>query len=264
MGDTNKFKKRVILVAIMIGICSFGVSYSAWADTDMATQTDDFMIHLNTNNVAEELEATIINTGNVINISGMESFEMSDLLSGEASIIIDYRLEDVDLKNDLQQFVKGNYDLGMIPFKLSMEEPYPFWKVFNNNGSWGIGVPNIGIPSVIYKLLPVSLLELHGYNNITFNKGGVVRGTITIKQIISHTYIVPEIKLSELGFSKAINQKVNANEVESSRMEIMANYSFNVPFLCSNSLQVQGDATLRMYVNVIHDITSSGVAKEKN
>lgn len=255
MRDTNKFKKRVILAAIMIGISSFGFSYSAWADTNAVIQSDDFKIDLNTKNVAEELDATIINTGNIINISGMESFEMSELLSGEASISINYRLEDVNFKNDLQQVVKGKYDLGIIPFQLSVEEPYPFWKINNNNGSWGIGVPNIGIPSAIYELLPGSLGELHGYNNITYYKNGVVKGTITIKQLVPGTYVVPEIKLSELGLSKDTNKKIIANKVESSRMEIMANYKFNIPFICSSSLQVQGNATLRMYVNVIHDVT---------
>ena len=255
MKDTKRFKKRVILAAIMIGICSFGASNSAWADTDPVIQTDDFKIYLDTKDAKVELDATLMNTGNVLNISGMESFEMSKLLSGEASISIDYRLEGVDLENDSQQVAKGIHDLGIIPFQLSVEDPDPFWKINNNNGSWGIGVPNIGIPSVIYELLPGSLGELQGYNNITSYKNGVVKGTITIKQLVPGSDVIPEIKLSELGLSQGINKKIIANKVESSRMEIMANYNFNIPFISSSSLQVQGIATLRMYVNVIHDAT---------
>lgn len=291
MRYKNRYQKWILLCAALVGMSRLGVSYAAWDHRNpilqkIATQTtnvifaseyeDDTKVKLvynttdteNTKNTAfnesadTELDATITYTGKTLNISGMEAFAMSDLLSGEASLTIDYRLVNSELHYGLLQVEAGTYDLGVISLQLSIQAPY--WRLCNGNGSWGVGVPEIeNIPFAVYELLPGNLGELHGINTIHSCENGVVKGSIGIVQLIPSEYEVPAIKLSSLELSDEINQAIVANQEISSNLEIMTNYNFSIPFeleqeesiVYTNPMQMQGQATLRMYATVIHDIT---------
>ncbi len=267
--------KLFLLGIFVIGISSIGVNYTALASSNLIVTNetinnidfnfeseyeDDFKVKFHNNTVnkqetSEELEATIDNSEKILNITGMEAVDKSDLLSGERSIQIDYRLAATDLDNGVLLVGGEVYDLGIIPFVLSKDEPY--WKICNQNGSWGIGVPEIGIPKVVYELLPDSLGELHGYNTFTSYEDGVVKGTLTIKQLVPDKNTSPKINLTGLKLSDELNLEIVANELSSSTLVIMANYNFVVPF----ALEVKGKATLIMYATVNHDI--SGTIKDE-
>jgi len=268
----NIFKKLVLIFATVIGISSLGVSSETSSQSEQElekvttcamdyispSENEDYYFKLslldntagakNAASTVAELDATITKTGNTLYLSGMEPIAMSKLQSGDTSISMEYRFLDTDIPSDLLLDSEGTQDLGMIPFELSVDEPY--WRISNINGQWGIGNIETAITSVVYELLPKNLGEMHGYNNITPYKKEAKIGTITIKQLVPITKGITEINLSSLGLSEEINQKIIANDVKSSSLEIMANYNFSVPF----SLQVQGKATLIMYVNVIHDV----------
>jgi len=265
------YKKCILIFATVIGISSLGVNSATSIDSNQglhnvttkdkeyifASEYEDyFKLSLvdnstdktNTASTAAQLDVTITNIENTLFLSGMEPFAMSELLSGVVSLSMEYKLVDFDLQNGLLLDTDEAQDLGNIPFQLSVEEPY--WRISNKNGQWGIGNTETLIPNVVSELLPKSLVELRGYNNISSYKNGVAIGTISIKQLVPIMNEVPEINLSSLGLSEEINQKIIANDVKSSSLEIMANYNFRVSF----GIQVQGVATVRMYVNVIHDL----------
>jgi hypothetical protein len=249
MRHKGNYKKWVLLCATTIGISSLGVSYAAWSNSNVmignvTTKTMDFLFSTEeefkiklVNNAAftrgesasEDLDAIVTSTGKTLTISGMEAVDMSKLVSGEASITIDYSLKAADSKNGLISVADGMYDLGTIPFELSSDKTY--WKIWNDNGSWGSGDPELMIPEAAFELLPKSLGDLHGYNSITANKNGVIKGTITIKQLTPSITVIPTIKLTSLKLSDEMNQQIAANELDTSNLEIKANYNFSVPFI---------------------------------
>ncbi len=296
MRDTDIIHNWIILFVIGLGMCSLCVGYAASADTGAGKGTgikvlgyaftkeyeDDFSIKLRSDlakdNTADStsgvnpLEAFIEYNYKTLNISGVESFGLRDFINGKVNLAIDYRMirdKDRDGAGDAQT---GTYDLGNIPFFLSGDKPY--WRLVNRNGAWGIGIPELGIPEEIFKLIPENLTGLSGYNNIRIDPKGVVKGTITIGRFPSVSGAVPEINLSSLKLSDAMNREIMANREEYSILEIMANYYFSVPFgldretsdtlldpagavnyiLLAEFPQVQGKVTLKTQVKVIHEI----------
>lgn len=197
-----------------------------------AEYDDDFSIYLDYADKSEKLDAIIENNGKSLTVSGMEAIDMNKLISGEAGIRIEYRLQASDLEDGLPTVADETYDLGVIPFQLSAEDPY--WKICNENGCWGIGEPELNlqeieIPEAVFDLLPESLGNLHGYNHVTSSENDVVKGTVTIKQLEPCTVINPTIDLTSLKLSDEVNREIAANDLESSNLEIMANYNFSIP-----------------------------------
>lgn len=251
MRRKDKYIKWILLCVAAIGISSLGASYAAWSNSNVmignvTTKTMDFLFSTEAedgfkvklvNNAAftrgesasVELDAIVKSTGKTLTISGMEAVDMSELLSGEASISIEYGLKAADEKNGLKSVADGTYDLGIIPFKLSEDKTY--WKICSGNESWGSGDPELMIPDVAYKLLPTDLGELHGYNTITVNENGVIEGTITIKQLEPVISVLPTINLTELKLTDEMNQQITANGLETINLIIEANYNFSVPFV---------------------------------
>lgn len=243
----TKKRKWMIAGVVVLGVLSLGTSYAAWANAHSIVHAvntknfdfkffgeydDDFSIYLDYVDKSEKLDAIIDNSGKSLTVSGMEAVDMDKLISGEASIRIEYRLQASDLEDGLLSAADETYDLGVIPFQLSAENPY--WKICNENGSWGIGEPElkleeIEIPEAVFDLLPESLGELHGYNHVTSSETDIVRGTVTIKQLEPCPVVKPTIDLTSLKLSDELNLKIAANDLESSDLEIMANYNFTIP-----------------------------------
>lgn len=243
-----KRKKWIIAGIVVIGILSLGTSYGAWANAHTIVHNvntkalnflfsseyeDDFSILLDYADKSEKLDAIITNSGKTLKVSGMEAVDMDEILSGEASIRIEYRMEASDYQKGLLSTADEVYDLGIIPFELSLDEPY--WKICNQYGSWGIGEPNIGIPPAVVDLLPESLGDLHGYNSVVSNNNGIVHGTITIRQLNPDKVEEPVIDLTSLKLSDEINLEIADNELESSELEIKANYNFSIPLVIEQS-----------------------------
>jgi hypothetical protein len=236
----------------MIGLCGMGTSYASWVNAHSIVQNmstkkmdfmftsgydDDFSIKLDYNPEAvtgsaitsEKLDAMVKNTGKTLTVSGMEPVDMKKLLSGEAFLNIEYQLKTSDINNGLLSVADGTYDLGVIPFKLSVDEPY--WKICNENGNWGVGETEDSIPKAAYDLIPESLGELHGYNTVKSNQNGIVLGSILIKQLKPVTIVNPTIDLTSLKLSDEMNLEIAPNQTGTSNLEIMANYNFNIFFI---------------------------------
>ena len=241
-------KKWVIAGILVIGILGLGTSYGAWANAHTIVNQvntkvldfifsleyeDDFSIWLEYADKSEKLDAIISNSGKRLEVSGMEAVDMDQFLSGVASIRIDYRLEASDHQKGLLDIADETYDLGAIPFELSIDEPY--WKICNQYGSWGIGKADIGTPAAVVELLPESLGELHGYNRVVSHSNGIVRGTITIQQLNPGIVEKPEIDLTSFNFSDEMNLEIADNELESSDLEVVANYNFSIPLAIDQS-----------------------------
>lgn len=300
MKCNNLIHNWIILFVVGLSMCSLCISYAATVDTKTANDIkiqnlnftfpeeykNDFLIKLitnadNENNISDlkhnkrqvtPLDAFMEYNDKTLNISGVEAFVLEDLQNGKVSLAIDYLMLHGKKQDKAANVSIGIYGLGNIPFFLSLDEPY--WRLSNSQGVWGIGIPDIGIPDEIYKLIPENLSDLYGYNTITSYNNGVVKGSITIGKFITGMSKTPEINLSSLGLSNEINQEIIANKEESSTLEIMANYYFSVPFglnketseeileptqaisydVLTNRPKVQGKITLKSYIKVIHDI----------
>ncbi len=244
----RKSEKRILLGMTMFGILGLSLSYSSWANAyeivhNVSTRAfnflfaseyeDDFKIMIDYGDRSERLDAFITNTGKTLNVSGMEPVEMDKILSGEADIRIEYRLEAADLEKGLLSVAEESYDLGIIPFTISAEDPY--WKICNSNGSWGIGEPETEVPEAVIDLLPKSLGELHGYHTLVSRENGMIKGTITIRQTKPCTSTAPEIDLTSLKLPDELNRQIAANDLESSKLVIMANYNFSIPLILEQS-----------------------------
>ncbi|MGB8454829.1 MAG: hypothetical protein WCD89_21185 [Anaerocolumna sp.] len=298
MKRNNIIHNWIVLLILGFSMCSLCVCYAAVVDTGTVTNKkseamdfifskeyeDDFKVKLiadsaygnsfdliHSKNTSSPLEAYMDYNHMILNISGVEAFDLTDFVNGNVNLAIDYRMIEDKNSNGTNVLV-GVYDLGNIPFFLSGDDPY--WRIGNNNGVWGIGIPDIGIPDEVYKLTPENLTGFCGYNTITTYKQRVLKGTITIGKFLSCQDNTIDINLSSLGLSDEINRKIIANGEKSSTLEIMANYYFSIPFevnqetsediagssgaisydLLSNHPRVQGKITLKKRIKVIHDM----------
>lgn len=220
------------------------------------------------------LEAFMEYSDKTLSISGTEAFNMEKFLSGSARISISYRMEEDSFGAEPRKAGEEIYDLGNVPFFLTGEEPY--WRIANKNGSWGTGVPDIGIPDEVYRLLPQNITGLLGYNTVTSFTDGVLKGSVTIGQFLSRSLKLKSrvINLSSLKLPKGMNEEILAGGETGSILEIMANYYFSVPLILNqeenqeikqpsledsynllrNCPGIQGKITLRMYVQVLNDM----------
>ncbi|GEM_PF-3571648 len=300
MKENTIVHNWTILFAIGLSMCSLGVSYAAAVDAgdvvNKISKTPDFIFTkeyeddlkiyllegtIDENNMllpvckdtVQPLEAYSEHNYKTLNISGAEAFNLSDFTGGKVSFAVNYRMTGNKNREEASEAGTGVCDLGNIPFFFSGEEPY--WRLGNHNGAWGIGTPDIGIPRKIYELLPDYIADLHGFNTITSYKNGMVRGTVTIGKLLSHTAETAEINLSSLELPDKINRGIIANGEKSSALEIMADYYFSAPLalnpktdedipavsdkavfsdLFTDRLRIQGKITLKIRVKVIHDI----------
>lgn len=302
MKGRNIFHNWITILVVGLFMCSLYVSYAAAVVTDPVRKDqsegtaftfmedhEDFKLEITSDTVKTDntdekekhksssvLDAFLEYNKRTLNINGTEALNMEDFLDGSVSLGVSYGLRadsTIDITEDIS---RGVCDLGNIPFFLSGDEPY--WRIANKNGAWGIGIPDVGIPDEIYKLIPENINGLLGYNTIKYCENGVIRGTVSIGSFLSEDTKSPVINLSSLGLSGEMNQEIIAKNEKSSTLEILANYYFGVPVILDQKTseaflrptkaldydlltslpQIQGKITLRIRVKVLHDIQPSG------
>ena len=299
MKGRNIFHNWITLLVAGLFMCSLYVSYAAAVVTDPVRKDQsegtaftfmesqkDFKLKITSDTVktdntdekekhktSRELDAFLEYSKRTLNINGTEALNMGDFLDGTVSLGVSYGLRAESA--GAEDISRGVCDLGNIPFFLSGDEPY--WRIANKNGAWGIGIPDIGIPQEIYKLIPENINGLLGYNTLKSYENGVIRGTVSIGNFLSEHTKSPVINLSSLSLSGKINQEIIASNEKSSTLEILANYYFSVPVILDQKTseaflrpmkaldydlftslpQIQGKITLRIHVKVLHDIQPS-------
>jgi len=275
IGKSNT--KWVLICAAMISICSLGIGYANWTDSNrisshVTTSILDFifkadnengfkvkLIH-NDSNAEDELLAGITYTDKLLNITGIDTSAMCQLLSGAANIQIDYRMVASDLQNGLLQVAEGTYDLGLIPLQLSSASI----SISSGSRSWVIAVPE-----VLQKFIPAKIEGLHGCNNVISHIDGVVTGSIIINKLIPEAAVatnfnvanatdvtavtdvtaISDITLSSLQLSDEINQEIiridigiskeEPTELESTSLESINSESTDSESIISKSIDLE-------------------------
>lgn len=268
----------VILLITGLSLCCLGIGYAVRADADPVKEhmppapsfifskdsDQDFNLRLVYNLAGEKsasdtvskiekngsLDAYMNYDSKTLGISGAEAFDLTDFINGLVSLAIDYRMTKDEPGQNTSQVTPGVYDLGNIPLFLTREAPY--WRIVNKGGAWGVGLPDIGVPDAIYKLMPENISGILGYNTITSYSKGVLKGTVSIgnyslredhasegqatpQENLSFGYDLQtlkktqEINLSSLGLPEKINQEILSSGQKASFLEVVANYYFSVP-----------------------------------
>lgn len=279
----NKLRYQLpLILTIALSVCSLSVSaarhqdtrtpdfiFSSHEDTDISLKIKD----MNTGR-EEQLETQITYTDKILEVTGLEPFSLEKLQNGTAGLEIYYSLaESHTEEKPINSYEKTEnreriVEIGEIPLTLSEDEPY--WRICNENGSWGIGIRGIGIPEVIYQLLPENINGIKGisYNGIQTQENIKYNGNYKNKIVLLKETPVEEkqsILLTDLQLPENIIRQITADKVYQSKLEIMANYTFKIKVPskdinmdlnnCSeNSLWIKGKVTIRYAVDINHDI----------
>jgi len=271
-----------LILTIALSVCSSSVSAAGHQDTETPDfifsyhEDEDFALKIKNMNTGkeEQLDTQITYTDKVLKITGLEPFSLEKLQNGTTDLEIYYTLADTHAgEKTIDSFEKlenreSIAEIGEVPLTLSEDEPY--WRVCNENGSWGIGIRGIGIPEVIYQLLPENMNCLKGisYNGMQSQESLKDNGKYKNKIVL--TQQTPEEKqsvfLTDLKLPENIMEQITANKINQSKLEIMANYNFKIkipskdrntnlnPNEIENSLWINGKVTIRYTVDVKHDI----------
>ena len=293
----NRIRHQVLplILTIALSVCSTSVSAARHQDTkapDFIFSSDedaDFalnIINMNTGE-GEQLETQITYTDKILKITGLEPFSLEELQNGAAGLEIYYSFAQSNpaclLRKDLlipsldekkktscirSENRESSTNIGEVVLTLSEDDPY--WRISNENGSWGIGIRDIGVPEVIYELLPDKVYGLEGINyscNQT-RKGTINNSDWKGKIVLIQNVPIEEEKiilLTDLQLPKNIMKQITANKVSKSNLEIMANYTFKIKIPLDgtstnsynykkDSLWIEGKITIRYTVEVKHDI----------
>lgn len=220
-----------------------------------------------------KLESFITYTKDSITFAGTEGFSFHDLISGNANIRIEYKLKSLvkpstyQINNTYQKkhlyhvedTLSENLEIYLETISFALEEDNLYWRISNQNGSWGIGIPDLETPRKIIKLIPKVIDNLHGYNRFVYDENGNIVANLVIEQKCLATD-VEEVKLSELELPPEINKMLTANHAMTSKLEIVTTYKFDIPFSTKNNVKskvendksINGTITLRILFDVIH------------
>lgn len=280
-------KKLIFIIVIIMSINGLYICHAASYEKNLPTQEqvtkvagmnfsseyeDDLMVMTlpidadtddeSFNKLEYKLDSFIKNTGNSINISGVDSIDANELLNGQVLLRINYKIEILDSCKDILQVKLGEYDLGRILFRRDLNKQEPFWRICNSNGSWGLG-SDIITPDIIYQLIPRKIKVLYGYNTISSYEKGIITGFISIKVIESDQYKNTTISLDDLNLEPKMKDEIMANIVDLSSLEIMTNYNFKIPIYWSKIINTKESETevITMQVKLPMRFYSSVVAK---
>jgi len=273
----NKIRYQVLplILTIALSVCSTSVSAARHQDTktpDFIFSSDedaDFaldIIDMNTGD-GEQLETQITYTDKILKITGLEPFSLEELQNGAAGLEINYSFAQLSPEENQKDSCirsenkEGSTNIGEVVLTLSEDEPY--WRICNENGSWGIGIRDIGVPEVIYELLPDKVYGLEGinYSCIQTRKGTMNNSNYKSKIVLIQNTPIEEEKtilLTDLQLPKNIIKQITANKVNKSNLEIMTNYTFKIKIPLDgtstnckkNSLWIEGKITIRYTVEV--------------
>lgn len=278
----NKIRYQVLplILTIALSACSFSVSAARHQDT----RTPDFIFSSNEDaDIAlkikdmntgreDQLETQITYTDKTLEITGLEPFSLEKLQNGTTGLEIYYNLIDSHTEEkpiDSYGKIENREDISEIgEVILTLSEDEPYWRICNENGSWGIGIRGIGIPEVIYQLLPENVNSLKGINYRGIQTEKNLRSNNNYKSkivLIQQTPVdkTKSISLRDLQLPADIIRQITANNNYQSNLEIMANYTFkikvpskdiNTDLNKGNSLWIKGKVTIRYAVDVKHDI----------
>lgn len=269
-----------LILTIALSVCSTSVSAARHQDTKMpdfifsSEEDADFALNLIDMNTGQEeqLETQITYTDKVLRITGLEPFSLEELQNGSAGLEIYYSIvqsnTDENQRDTLLKNMEGNTKIGEVVLTLSEDEPY--WRVCNENGSWGIGIRDIGIPEVIYGLLPDKVYGLEGinYSSIQTPKESMNNSEYKSKIVLLQNTPIEEEKtilLADLQLPENVMKQITANEVHKSNLEIITNYTYKIKIPLDgtstnlynskkNPLWIEGKITIRYTVEVNHDI----------
>ncbi|MDF2590416.1 MAG: hypothetical protein K0S41_4259 [Anaerocolumna sp.] len=199
------------------------------------------------------LDAYIFPSNKELVISGIEPVELKDFLEKDFNFNIEYSIIKEDQTNCQLTWNKDELinTVDNISFTLSEDEPY--WRISNSNGVWGVGIPNIGVPELIYDILPKKINDVSIEQSAEISNALFLNGKITLIAPEKNNFIIPEIKLKDFKLPKEINKQIIEKQSISSNLEIMANYNFRIPIHKEN-LIITGKATFLIHINIINDI----------
>lgn len=128
------------------------------------------------------------------------------------------------------------------------------------------------IPEAVNKLLPDTFQGISAVNYIDVTSEGVLNGKIILYSRTPGEYQLSELTLSDLGLPKNVTNDIMANGIQTSTLELVANYNFSIPF-CDGmqnayqeskvqkrnneysgpSITVDGQIPFRILVNIRHE-----------
>jgi hypothetical protein len=277
MLHLNKTRIGVLLLVLSLSVFSLNGSQAACLKENQRTETTG-LLEQNLYYFAENLEefqikaiyrnkdndttlksreynlsAFITPNMNQIDISGVEPVLLKDFLCNTLNLEIDYSIIKVDLQKKEVKWNKNELEKQNGSINLILSEQDPYWRISNQNGVWGVGIPNIGIPQMIKEILPKKLEDVRIEYSSEIGKVNILNGKITLLSPEDSTYEFSNINLSDLKLSKQLNQQIIKNQVGSSDLEIIANYDFSIP-IEKEKLSIKGTVTFAIYIRVIHDI----------
>lgn len=277
-----------LILTIALSVCSPVLSTAKHQDTKTpdfifsSKEDDEFTLKLMNMNTGEgeQLESQITYTDKIVKLIGLEPISIEDLQSGKVGLDFYYSVIQSNTEEKQSDFFERNVNnenneykesitkLGEVLFHLSEDEPY--WRISNENGSWGIGIRDIGIPEVIYELLPDKVYGMEGIHDSSLQATNDTLNNSIYKNNIRLTQNTPMIEdktilLSDLHLPNNIMKQITANKVQESCLEIMTNYTFKVKVpldgISTNisnyqikPLWIEGKITIRYTVDVKHNI----------
>lgn len=271
-----------LILTIALSVCSPSISTARQQDTKTpefifsSNEDEDFTLKLIDMNTGEreQLEAQFTYTDKIVKVTGLEPFSIEDLQNGKAGLEINYSIVQSNTEEKHSDSFERNENnesitkLGEVVLDLSEEEPY--WRVSNENGSWGIGIRGIGIPEVVYELLPDKVYGIEGTNYSSFQttKDTLNHSIYKNNTVLTQNTPLKEDKsilLTDLQLPKNIIRQITANKVQKSCLEIMTNYTFKIKVpmdvISTNirhdkikPLWIEGKITIRYTVDVIHNM----------
>lgn len=235
-----------ILIAIILFTGSFCIGLSAGDATAETTEMDtlhkimssyvfqseydnDFQIRLIHNNgETEQIDTEVFYTNNQVKLKGLEPIKVTQLLTDKTRLEMKYRMVRMNSKIIFDTIpISDTFYIGEIPLYLTNEEIY--WKITNKNGSWGVGTSFISNPKAIEDILPNSIGGIVGTNTVCLNEKGILEGTISLNAKDGQAIQLNDISLDKLNLPKMLLNEVKANGVQSSNLQIVANYEFSIP-----------------------------------
>lgn len=209
---------------------------------------NDYKITLNDT----EVDAYVIQSLQTLEVQCVEAINLFQLWEDKAVIGIEYGIIETAKDNILETLeqesetessswkkvlttedVEKEDVLGHCVMMMTLDEDNIFWRINNQNGSYGVGAGPYIIPSGVLELLPRKIEQFLGINHYKEEEAGVFHGffffTPDVQQDKVPSWIKKELSFQTLGLSNKIKRMLFKNNESSAILEIKANYKFTLP-----------------------------------